>query len=1356
VPETLVKVTLPEMGESVTEGSIVEWRVKPGQWIDAGATLVDVTTDKVDVEVPAPAAGIVTAVAAGEGDTVNVGALLAEIDTAAVKPDGSAPPAPPVASAAAASPSSVPAAAAPPAATPARPTAVTSPTVSPGGLASQRARLLAERLHLDLATVAGTGPNGLILHDDVVRAAAAWSEHAATGKNGHPAPPVAPPPLPAGAKTTPLRGPASALALAMEQSLTIPTATSFRTLQVGTLEARRAELNAALKAAGRSEKVSFTHLIAFALVRAAREQPAIVASFRRDGGTAMRVEIGIHLGIAVDTQRKDGSRFLVVPVVKNADALDFPAFRSAYETLIAKARDGKLAADDLAGATFTLTNPGGIGTGASVPRLMAGQGAIIAAGAIAYPPGFAAANEAALKSLGVEKTMTLTSTYDHRIIQGAQSGEFLKRVDELLAGKDGFYEGIFASAGLAAPRALAPSAVATSEAPLRAAQPSAPVASAVTDLAATPPREFEAYSDELLRAVAAGMSILSSYRRHGHLAATLDPLGTQPAGDPALDWSTYGLTPSVMSAVPASILRTKVKGDTLSDVVGELRRTYSSTIAYEVEHIANIGQREWLRDYIESGSHFVKLAPDRARRVLTRLTKVETFERFLRKQYIGSKTFSIEGLDAMVPMLEELISLFSEDGVRTAVIGMAHRGRLSTIAHVVNRPYEEILAEFEAANLRGEGISEGNDVTGDVKYHHGATGTYLTPTGEIAVALANNPSHLEAVDGVVEGRTRALQTDHDAGGGTLDVGRAAPILIHGDAAFSAQGVVAEVLNLQALAGYATGGTVHIISNNQIGFTTDPRDARSTRYASDLAKGFDVPIVHVNADDVDACIAAVHLAVDFRRRFGHDVIIDLIGYRRFGHNETDEPAYTQPDMYERIKAHPTVRELYAQKLIAQGIVTADDANAEVARATARLNEALANVKTGAWSGSVGPHVQNAIAATSSAPQPLERARLGAWNDALVRVPAGFTIHPKLARQLDRRRTAFADDGELDWGLGEALAFASLLAEGTPIRLTGQDSERGTFSHRHLVYHDAKTNATYAPIQHLPDARASFEIHNSPLSEYACLGFEYGYAVELPSALVLWEAQFGDFNNGAQIIIDQFIAAGGAKWGETSRLTLLLPHGYEGAGPEHSSARIERFLQLSAEGTMRVANCTTPAQYFHLLRFQAHQERALPLVVFTPKSLLRLKAAASRVEELVAGDFQSVIDDPAYAQRDRSAVERLLLCSGKIYYDLIAHPAYADVKKTAIVRVELLSPLPVAEIVDAIGRYPNLKQIVWVQEEPKNMGARAHVRRRIFDKLPNGVVDLDYVGRPYRASPSEGYGGAHAAEQERIIREALTER
>ncbi len=1133
------------------------------------------------------------------------------------------------------------------------------------------------------------------------------------------------PPVPQGAHVTPLRGPAAALAGYMEQSVTIPTATSFRTVVVDALDAQRKALNAALRAAGSGEKASFTHIIAYALVRAAHELPFITASFRREGQELLRVEPGVHLGLAVDAQRKDGSRFLIVPVIKNADALDFAAFRATYESLVARARENKLAADDLQGASFTLTNPGGIGTAASVPRLMAGQGAIIATGAIGYPPGFGTADEGALASLGIKKIMQMTSTYDHRVIQGAQSGEFLGRVDQLLQGKDAFYDAIFASLG------LQPVAVAPAPAPAAGA---------------------EAPSADMLRAVAAGMALVASYRTHGHLAATLDPLGAAPIGDPSLDPANWGLTPALQSAIPAAVLRVKVAGNTLAEVLPRLRETYSSTIAYEVEHISNTEQREWLRDVIESGKHKHSLSREEEIDLLARLTRVEAFERYMRKSFLGQKTFSIEGLDVMVPMLEELLRTLAREGTPNAVIGMAHRGRLNVIAHIVNMPYEEILTEFEASNKRGEAGRD--DVTGDVKYHHGAAGAYDAGDGlRISVTLANNPSHLEAVDPVVEGQARALQTDRSMPVAQLDVTKAAPILIHGDAAFVGQGVVSEVFNLQSLAGYETGGTVHLIANNQVGFTTDPREGRSTRYASDLAKGFDVPIIHVNADDIDACMWAMRLATDFRRRFRRDVLIDLIGYRRFGHNEQDEPAYTQPTMAERIKSHPSARELFANKLVAQGVVSKEQVDELAAAATAQLQTVHASVKSGDHNvagmlAKIAP-----VAPPQAAPlAKVDQEKLLAWSDALVRVPDGFALNKKLQSQFERRRASIAKDGSVDWGMAESLAFASLLCEGTPVRLTGQDTERGTFSHRHAVLHDVRTGERYIPMQHIDGIKASFEIYNSPLSEFACLGFEYGYSASSPKTLVLWEAQFGDFNNGAQIIIDQFVAAGQAKWGQTARLTLLLPHGYEGMGPEHSSARLERFLQLAAEGNLRVANPSTSSNYYHLLRQQATMPQPVPLVVMTPKSLLRHEEASGRIDEMAKGAFAPVIDDPFIT--DRTKVERLLLCTGKIYYDLTQHELHKELNKTAIVRIELLSPLPYTEINATIATYPNLKKLVWVQEEPKNMGARAYARRRLIERKTD-TLEIDYIGRSYRASPSEGYPGAHAVEQERILVEALTE-
>ena len=1367
--ESLVKVALPEMGESVTEGSIVEWRRKVGDWVAEGDTLVDVTTDKVDVEVPSTASGIVVALHGAEGVTIAVGTVLAEIDPAGVKPDGNAPidsangdqRAPlelVVVDSATVAPTLVtpsgygsPGDIVPPL------TRSDAKSTAATGVASHKAQLIADRFHLDLSAIVGSGPDGLILREDVDRALAGGKAllqspngNGVARTNGS-APPAGPavtfPALAAQTKVVELKGAVGTLAGYMDQSLSIPTATSFRTLGVGLLETRRAELNAALKSAGRSEKISFTHIIAYALVRAAAEQPAMTAAFRRENGKPQRIEAGIHLGLAVDSQRKDGSRFLVVPVIKNADALGFVEFRRRYEELVAKTRDGKLSVEEQTGATFTLTNPGGIGTIASVPRLMVGQGAIIAAGAIAFPPGFAHVPPATVKQLGIEKVMTLTSTYDHRVIQGAQSGEYLKRVDELLGGTGGLYDSIFAEFDVAS-RSDAPAEIAvTTAAPTaggsNASDPAVPAGVGT--------------SNELVRAIAAGMAMVSSYRRHGHLAATVDPLGVKPEGDPSLSPRYYNLTPALLSAVPASVLRVKVPGATLADVLPRLRETYASTIAYEIEHISNTAQREWLREYIESGLHRRELPDARKMQVLERLTKVETMERYFRKQFLSQKTFSIEGLDMMVPMLEEIISMLAEDGTQTAVLGMAHRGRLSTIAHVVNRPYEELLAEFEAGSMRtaAPDPDDEDDVTGDVKYHHGADGVYTTPNGtQINVKLANNPSHLEAVDGVVEGITRALQTGHVSNPPTLDFTTAAPILIHGDAAFAAQGVVAEVLNLQALSGYSTGGTIHIISNNQVGFTTDPHEGRSTRYSSDLAKGYDVPIVHVNADDVEACIAAVRLAIDYRAKFGRDTVIDLIGYRRFGHNEQDEPMYTQPLMYDAIKSHPTVRELFAAQLVAQRVLTTADVSLMQEAATARVTEAHRNVRDGEHKKLIGQS-KPANAHNELVPHTgVDRQRLVAYADEVVAAPPSFAVNKKLQTQFAKRRSAFIADGEVDWGLAEALAFASLLGDGTPIRLTGQDVERGTFSHRHAVLHDMATNAKHVPLQHTHDAQASFEIFNSPLSEYACLGFEYGYGGVLPNALVLWEAQFGDFNNGAQIIIDQFIAAGAAKWGQETRLTLLLPHGYEGSGPEHSSARLERFLQLSAEGNIRIANCSTSAQYFHLLRSQAKATHAYPLVVMTPKSLLRNRSAYGTLNELVDGAFHEVIDDLRFAE-NRDAVERLILCSGKIYHDLVADPAFAAMQRTAVARVEMLSPLPKAELLKIVAAYRNLQRIVWVQEEPKNMGARAHVRRRLMDDLPDHITDIEYVGRPYRASPSEGYPGAHAVEQDRIVKTALIE-
>ncbi len=856
--------------------------------------------------------------------------------------------------------------------------------------------------------------------------------------------------------------------------------------------------------------------------------------------------------------------------------------------------------------------------------------------------------------------------------------------------------------------------------------------------------------EELLGGVAAAMALVKAHRMHGHLAAHLDPLGSEPVGDPALEPERLipKLTPELQARIPARLLRLYVPGETLAEALPRLRETYCGTIAYEIEHISDHEQRVWLRQAIESGRYRQPLSPDERRALLERLSRAEGMEHYLRRAFLGQKQFSLEGLDAMVPMLDEAIRLAAEDGAHEVVIGMAHRGRLNVLAHALGQPYESILREFEGERTIEAVVGDPEGGTGDVKYHLGAQGVRETPAGEITVSLAANPSHLEAVDPVVEGETRAEQTDRSTREGVHDPSVALAILIHGDAAFPGQGVVAETLNLENLPGYSTGGTLHLIANNQVGFTTDPAEGRSTRYSSDLAKGFDIPIVHVNGDDPEAAISAVRLALAYRERFGEDVVVDLVGYRRFGHNEQDEAAYTQPLMAQRIAAQPTVREQYAARLVEDGVVTADEAEkmaesvqAELRRAHEALKQSLGRAPT---EDEHSTRPQGGGSVVTSVPA----ERLRELQAELLTVPEGFAVNPKLAKQLERREGALGEGG-IDWGQAESLAFASLLVEGIPIRLTGQDTERGTFSHRHLVLHDVQTGERYMPMQSLAGATASFEAHNSPLSEYAALGFEYGYSVAAPETLVLWEAQFGDFVNGAQIIVDQFLVSGLSKWGQTSRLTLLLPHGYEGNGPEHSSAKLERFLQLSAQENVRIVNCTTSAQYFHLLRRQALEASARPLIVMTPKGLLRLKEASSTLADLAEGSFAPVLDDPG-ADHDR--VRRLVLCSGKVYYDIAGHEERAAAEEVAIARIEQLYPFPKEHTAALVRSYPQLEELVWAQEEPQNMGAWRTIRHRLEEALPPGVP-LRYVGRTWRASPSEGYPTAHLVEQDRIARQAL---
>ncbi|MFN0152792.1 MAG: 2-oxoglutarate dehydrogenase E1 component [Gaiella sp.] len=909
--------------------------------------------------------------------------------------------------------------------------------------------------------------------------------------------------------------------------------------------------------------------------------------------------------------------------------------------------------------------------------------------------------------------------------------------------------------GNGAPPAIAETAAAVVPADTAVASPP-PVASPEPPPSAPP---VSAADGELLGGVAAATALVKALRMHGHLAARLDPLGSDPMGDPALDETrlTPALTSELQARIPSRLLRLYVPGATLLESLPHLRQVYSGTMAYEIEHISDHAERVWLRQAIESGRFRAQTPPEERRALLQRLSQVEGFEQYLRRSFLGQKQFSIEGLDVMIPMLDEAIEVAAAAGAQQIVIGMAHRGRLNALVHTVGRSYESILREFEGERSYDALVVDPEGGSGDVKYHLPASGLRPTQAGEVEVTIAPNPSHLEAVDPVVLGQARAEQTDRSTAAGFHDPTVALPILIHGDASFAGQGIVAETFNLQGLEGYTTGGTLHLIANNQIGYTTDPVDSRSTRYSSDLAKGFDVPIVHVNADDPDAAIAAIRLALAYRAEFGHDFVIDLIGYRRFGHQEQDEAAYTQPLQVERIQAQPTVRERYAETLVTDGVISKDEADALVAEVTRTLREAHERLKAAIAQGPAVPE----------SPAPAERAqavetgaavvtavaeeRLRALNAALLTWPAGFEVNGKLARQLDRRREALSTGG-IDWGQAEALAFGTLLEDGIPIRITGEDTERGTFAHRHLVLHDPRTGEMCCPMQLLPTSHAAFEVYNSPLSEYAALGFEYGYAVAAPDALVVWEAQFGDFANGAQIVIDQFLVAGRSKWGQTCRLTLLLPHGYEGNGPEHSSARLERFLQLAAQDNIRIANCTTAAQYFHLLRRQALDATARPLVVMTPKGLLRLKQASSLVSDLTTATFQSVIPD---AGADPSAVTRLVLCSGKVYYDIVEHEVRGSRPDVAVARVEQLYPFPLEAASALVSSFPALREVVWAQEEPQNMGPWRSVRHRLEEAAaaPGRGLTVSYVGRPWRASPSEGYPTAHEREQNRIVHDAL---
>jgi 2-oxoglutarate dehydrogenase E1 component len=895
-------------------------------------------------------------------------------------------------------------------------------------------------------------------------------------------------------------------------------------------------------------------------------------------------------------------------------------------------------------------------------------------------------------------------------------------------------------------------------APAIVAGPTAPAPPPLAAPAAAEPSRPQMTDEaaEMLRravpAVSRATALVQAFRDHGHQLAQIDPLGSPPPGHPQLSPAFFGTSMEELSELPASlVLEDAADGTSMADAVQRLGDIYAGSIGYEFEHVDDHVKVAWLWEQVEDGVHTAPLSRDQKRELLHRLSQVEGLEQFLHKAYLGQKRFSIEGNDALIPMLDTAIQLAARHGGKEVVIGAAHRGRLNVLTHTVGVSYVELLSEFEGPSYRGGQLDVGG--TGDVKYHHGGRGLRVFSEGEsIDVSLAPNPSHLEFVDPVVNGMARARQFAGTETRDPQDTNAIVPLLMHGDAAFAAEGVVAETLNMAGLPGFDVGGTVHVIVNNQVGFTTDPSDARSTRYSSDLAKGYGIPVVHVNADDPEACLAAMTLAMAYRKEFGDDFVIDLVGYRRFGHNEGDEPAYTQPVLYRKISAHRTVRALYADRLIAEGVVTEGEASGFQTEAFETLRAAQDHVRERLASEGETEREDEAEREAQPAVVPDDTGVpfdvLARINETSLTLPDGFTPNDKLWRQLSRRGKDFSADRTLEWGHAEALAFGSLLIDGVPIRLTGQDAERGTFSHRHLVLHDQESGDEFVPLRGVADTR--LEVYNSPLTETAVIGFEYGYSVGADTDVVLWEAQFGDFVNVAQVMIDQFLSSGLTKWGQHSRLTLLLPHGYEGQGPEHSSARLERFLQLCAEGNMRVAYPTTPGQYFHLLRRQAFRRPERPLIVMTPKSLLRHPMATSTVAELTEGTFRRVLADPHAV--DREKITRLILCTGKVYYDIAGHERRAEAEHVAIARMELLYPFPAEDLETMLGSYPNLQEVVWAQEEPRNMGALTFVGPRLRPVVPRKVA-LSYTARPERASPAEGKNRDHVKRQNRLVLEAL---
>jgi 2-oxoglutarate dehydrogenase E1 component len=1134
------------------------------------------------------------------------------------------------------------------------------------------------------------------------------------------------------AEATPIRGASLKIVENMEASLSVPTATSQRRIAVKLLEENRRVINKFLTEHDRG-KASYTHLIAWAVLRALDEFPQLNDGFELIGDTPSRVRReAVNLGIAIDLARKDGTRTLLVPNIKNANRLRFSEFLSAYDDIIKRAREGKLQVPDFQGTTISITNPGTIGTLASMPRLMAGQSVIIATGAIEYPSEYQAMTPEALSQLGISKAVTISSTYDHRIVQGAESGSLLARINELLLGQHNFYNDVFSDLGIA-------------HVPFRWNQDRNP-------FLLTADRAREQATKE-----AGVIELINAYRVRGHLIADIDPLQALPVlYHPELDIETYGLTIWDLDREFITGGLAGTESATLREILDILQRAYCGKVGIEYRHIQSKEEKLWIREQIRR--EFVEPQPISAevkKRLLWKLISAEQFERFLHTKYLGQKRFSLEGTETIIPLLDQLIEGAAERGVEDITMGMAHRGRLNVLANVIGHFCERIFAAFEGSVHPAFPADEG-----DVKYHQGAVGERDLEGGrKVKLTLSPNPSHLEAVDPVVEGMVRARQ-DHLQDGVGLPreevIDRAMPVLMHGDAAFAGQGIVMETLNLAALKGYRTGGTIHIIINNQIGFTTSPEAGRSTIYSTDVARMTQLPIFHINGDDPEAAYRATRIALAYRQEFNKDVVLDLIGFRRLGHNETDEPSYTQPLMYARVKAHPGVRTIYSRRLVKEGLFSEAEVEQLIAERVRRYEDALARAKeiVAKQQPPQAPQPVEELDGSQLIETSVEPEVVRSISQKISVVPEGFTVNPKMVGQLARRAKMGEGTVSLDWAFAEAIAFGSLVLDGTRVRLSGQDSGRGTFSQRHAVLYDTLTGKPWSPLSELrsqknPEAR--FQVFDSSLSEEGVLGFEYGYSVVLQDALILWEAQFGDFENGAQVIIDQYIAASEDKWKQRSRLAMLLPHGYEGQGPEHSSARLERFLQLCAENNLEVCNPTTPAQYFHLLRRQVRPETLRPLVIMTPKSLLRLPAATSTIEELTNGGFMPVIDDPEI--KDPASVKRIVLSSGKLYYDLSEARKKLGETRVALVRLEQFYPFPMARLTNLIAAYSNAKELVWAQEEPKNMGGWTFIEPRLENLLPECQRPI-YVGRAASASPATGSYAIHQLEQAQLVREALS--